>query len=149
MFSKEQLIRFVRRREASVYDSNWQVMTDFLAEGIDPDDLGTPDKYEMEMPVFVWALQAGWLIEDQRRAYGQHRWRFVERPEGMSDMRELHQKLIHGLTEDVLAGRMSKTQAEEHIRSVMFAHPEGSDGQAGAILWQIRKDAGIDASTGS
>jgi len=58
--------------------------------------------------------------------------------------RELHQRLIDGLSVWVLQGQMEKERADEIELTVTAALPQGSNGVAEAILWQIGKDEGID-----
>ena len=58
---------------------------------------------------------------------------------------EMHQQVIHGLTLHVLVDEMSKDRAEELIRSIKKVYRSGSNSQAEAILWQIRKDEGLNA----
>lgn len=56
---------------------------------------------------------------------------------------EKHQTVIDELTVHVLYEELSKERAEELIRSVEKGYPSGSQGQAQAILWHIRKDHGL------
>jgi hypothetical protein len=58
--------------------------------------------------------------------------------------RELHQRLIDGLSVWVLQGQITKDRALEIERNVTRALPQGSNEVAEAILWQVGKDEGID-----
>ena len=58
--------------------------------------------------------------------------------------RELHQRLIDGLSVWVIQGQMEKDRALEIERNVSKALPQGSNEVAEAILWQVGKDEGID-----
>ena len=58
--------------------------------------------------------------------------------------RELHQRLIDGLSVWVIQGQMEKDRALEIERNVSKALPQGSNEVAEAILFQVGKDEGID-----
>ena len=58
--------------------------------------------------------------------------------------RELHQRLIDGLSVWVIQKKITQERAREIEYRVTKALPQGSNEVAEAILWQVGKDEGID-----
>ena len=56
----------------------------------------------------------------------------------------VHQKLTDGLTYHVIRGEMDRDEAEHIINFYDEQHPD-SDFLDDAVLWQIRKDYGLEA----